>query len=92
VFFWDVAQLFHFFVTTEGNDPPVYAFLDPDLERVIRSSSGPEKLSPAQSYLVYLFDDTERDTFVLRAPSFSEYLVSEIEEHARASRLAGLWR
>lgn len=91
VFFWDDAQLFYFFRTSEGDDPPVYVFMAPYLEELVRQTTTPSELSPAQQYAGYVFVDTAADDFVLRSERYSDCLESELREHARIRRKSGHW-
>jgi hypothetical protein len=92
IFFWDPARSFYFFQATQGDDPAVYFFMDPNLENVLRQTTRLDDLSSAQSYLAYLFDNSKRAGFVMRARSFSECLVSEMEDHVRIRGQSRFWR
>lgn len=92
VFYWDYAQLFYFFLMDAGDDPTVYVFIEPNLAEVIRQDAKPSELSPAQSYMSYLFNSERNEGFGTRAPSFSECLASEIEGHALIRISTGYWR
>lgn len=84
VFFWDVAQSFYFFRTNEGDDPPVYFYMDPSLENYLRRSTRQDEIRPAYSFL---FENSRRAGFALRSPSFSQCLVAEIAEHAHIHQI-----
>jgi SMI1-KNR4 cell-wall len=83
VFYWEPTQCFDFFLISEGDDPPVYFYIDPALEELIRKSFQPEQVSSAQSYLLYIFENRERDGFNMRSPSFSQCLITQITEYNR---------
>jgi hypothetical protein len=82
VVFWD-DNYFYFLRTSEGDNPPVYAFLSPSLEELIRRAYTPTTLPPSQRFARYVFENATHDGFVLRSNRYSDFLADELLDHVR---------
>lgn len=81
VFFWDAGAVFYFFRLRDGDDPPVYFFMESNLEATLRQGFSPEP--PDDPVVRYLLDAHDRVDFFCLSPSFSEFIVSETKKYVR---------
>jgi hypothetical protein len=85
VFFWDPGGTFKFLRTEEGDDPPVYFFMDQEFETQLRGGEFSTK-GADDPVVRYLLSDTEPSRFFQLAPRFSSFLVEQIYRQIRARR------
>lgn len=90
VFFWDGGAIFYFFKLKDGDDPPVYFFMESNLEANLRQGFTAE---PKDDPVVrYLLDDRERTDFFRLSSNFSQFILSEVQRCIRLQQDKGTHR
>jgi hypothetical protein len=87
VFAMDMSESFYFFRCIEGDNPPIYIFMDEAEQNYIRGEKKLEQFSPEWAFL---FHEPKKD-FGIFSKSFVQYLNYWLDVHIRAKERAKYW-
>jgi hypothetical protein len=78
VFHWDFGGAYYLFRLGEGDDPPVYYFVNPDIEASIRDGFRLPHVPADDPFVLYAQGNLAGKDFFLQSPHFSDFIFSEV--------------
>lgn len=88
VFAFDVSPMGCFFRAKEGDNPPVYIFIEPELKRYFQDAPK-ESWPPAWQFL---YKAEAKKDFQQFARSFTEFLEMEMDRYIQSKERTEAWR
>jgi hypothetical protein len=83
---WSPSGEFYFIRTNEGDDPPVYYMLSPDIEAQLHKGVRPLNMPSDDLLALYALGNHAGADFFCKSQKFSTFILSQIQLHIRTTR------